>query len=292
MSTVVSSDSEKKAQKRQARQSRPLTATQMSAVVSRDSELLKSIPFNDIVAGAAVRLAEIDGVQYLSIQDVIMHVCGAENNYAGEIWRRMRNNELSKLGPFLNVFKFPGQQIQPVITLPGSIKLVMILPGKNAKRYKWIFADVISRYLDGDDEMCSEIKQNKSMGKKRSYEKFAQDMDRSIKEEDKSNKKNPRIGYVYATQSEAFPGLIKIGQTLDMKARLSQLNTACAPSPHVVVALAPTFNMDRDEKDAHQFFSTVRMQGEFFAVNKSQVKKYFHEHIMALHQEELLEYMQ
>ena len=266
----------------------------MSAVVSRDSEVVKSIPFDDIVAGATVRLAEIDGVQYLSIRDIIMHVCGKDCHDAAQTWRRMSDDEISKLGPFLNVFQFPGrgQQIQPVITLPGSIKLVMILPGERAKRYKWIFADIISRYLDGDDEMCLEIKQNKSMGKKRSYEKFAQDMDRSIKEEDESNKKNPRIGYVYATQSEAFPGLIKIGQTLDMKARLSQLNTACAPSPHVVVALAPTFDMDRDEKDAHEFFSTVRMQGEFFAVNKSQVKKYFHEHIMALHQEELLEYMQ
>ena len=266
----------------------------MSTVVSSDSEVVKSFPFDDIIAGATVRIAEIDGVQYLSIRDVIMHVCGKDNNYAGEIWRRMSDEKRSKLGPFLNEFQFPGcgQQIQPVITLPGSVKLAMILPGKNAKRYKWIFADVISRYLDGDDKMCSEIKQNKSMGKKRSYEKFAQDMDRSIKEEDKSNKKNPRIGYVYATQSNAFPGLIKIGQTLDMKARLSQLNTACAPSPHVVVALAPTFDMDRDEKDSHEFFSTVRMQGEFFAVNKSQVKKYFHEHIMALHQEELLEYMQ
>ena len=284
----------KKAQTRRARQPRPLTATQMSAVVSRDSEVVKSIPFDDIVAGATVRFAEIDGMQYLSIRDIVMHLCDKNLNDAGAVWRNLADQKKNKLQPFLNVFQFPGrgQQIQPVITLPGSIKLVMILPGERAKRYKWIFADIISRYLDGDDEMCLEIKQNKSMGKKRSYEKFAQDMDRSIKEEDKSNKKNPRIGYVYATQSEAFPGLIKIGQTLDMKARLSQLNTACAPSPHVVVALAPTFDMDRDEKDAHEFFSTVRMQGEFFAVNKSQVKKYFHEHIMALHQEELLEYMQ
>ena len=287
-------DHKKKAQTRQARQPRPLTATQMSAIVSRDSEVLKSIPFDDIVAGATVRFAEIDGVQYLSIRDIIMHVCEKDGNQACAVWRTLAESKKHELEQFISVYQFPGarQSEQPVITFSGSIKLVMILPGERAKRYKWIFADIISRYLDGDDEMCLEIKHNKSMGKKRSYEKFAQEMDRSIKEEDESNKKNPRIGYVYATQSEAFPGLIKIGQTLDMKARLSQLNTACAPSPHVVVALAPTFDMDRDEKDAHEFFSTVRMQGEFFAVNKSQVKKYFHEHIMALHQEELLEYMQ
>ena len=255
-------------------------------------DVVKPIPFDDIVAWSTVRLAEIENIQYLSIRDIIMHVCDKDCHDAAQIWRRMGDDEVSELSQYLKMFQFPGrgQQTQPVITLPGSIKLVMILPGEQAKRYKWIFAGIISRYLDGDDEMCLEIKENKSMGKKRSYEKFAQDMDRSIKEEFK--KKNPSIGYVYATQSEAFPGLVKIGQTTDMKARLSQLNTACAPAPHVVVALAPTFDMQRDERDAHEFFSPVRMQGEFFAANKSQVKKYFFEHIMALHQEELLEYMQ
>ena len=44
----------------------------MSAVVSRDSEVVKSIPFDDIVAGATVRFAEIDGVQYLSIRDIVI----------------------------------------------------------------------------------------------------------------------------------------------------------------------------------------------------------------------------
>ena len=33
------------------------------------------IPFDDIVPGAEVRVAVIDGVQYLSIRDVIMCVC-------------------------------------------------------------------------------------------------------------------------------------------------------------------------------------------------------------------------
>ena len=263
-------------------------------VAPRDSEFLRAIPFDDIVEGSTVRLTEIDGVQYLSIRDIIMHVCDKSSQDAAQIWRRMSDDKVSKLGQFLNVFQFPGrgQQIQPVITLPGSIRLVMILPGERAKQYKWIFAGIISRYLDGDDEMCLEIKENKSIGKKRSYEKFAKNAEKIVNEEGEANKKKTSIGYVYATQSEAFPGLIKIGYTADIKARLSQLNTACAPAPHVLVAVAPTFDMQRDEKEAHEFFSTVRMQGEFFAVNKLQVMNFFHEHIMALYQEELLEYMQ
>jgi len=263
-------------------------------VVPRDSEFLRAIPFDDIVEGSTVRLTEIDDVQYLSIRDIIMHVCNKNGNNSASVWRNLSDEKKFKLSPFVKNYQFPGrgQQIQPVITLPGSIRLVMILPGERAKQYKWIFAGIISRYLDGDDEMCLEIKENKSIGKKRSYEKFAKDAEKIINEEDEASKKTASIGYVYATQSEAFPGLIKIGHTADIKARLSQLNTACAPAPHVLVALAPTFDMQRDEKEAHEFFSTVRMQGEFFAVNKLQVMNFFHEHIMALYQEELLEHMQ
>ena len=108
MSTVVSRDSGKKAQKRQARQSRPLAATEMSAVVSRDSELVKSIPFDDIVAGATVRFAEIDGVQYLSIRDIVMHVCNKDSNHAADWWRTLAEEKKNELTQFLGFFRSPG----------------------------------------------------------------------------------------------------------------------------------------------------------------------------------------
>jgi hypothetical protein len=84
---------------------------------------------------------------------------------------------------------------------------------------------------------------------------------------------------VYATKSPAFPGLIKIGKTMDVAARVTQLNTSCAPAPHVIVAVAPTFDHDRDEKTAHAFFSSSRREGEFFELHDSDVINYFATHI-------------
>lgn len=81
--------------------------------------------------------------------------------------------------------------------------------------------------------------------------------------------------FIYAVKSDAFPGLIKIGRTQNVNERVSQLNTACAPSPFVVVTKSPTLNYKRDEKKAHEFFSDQRREGEFFEVDESQVKEFF-----------------
>lgn len=84
-----------------------------------------------------------------------------------------------------------------------------------------------------------------------------------------------QIKYVYAVKSAAFPGLIKIGRTQNMRERLSQLNVSCAPAPFVVVAVSPTLDYVRDEKMAHEFFSSQRRKGEFFSASESAVKDIF-----------------
>ena len=81
--------------------------------------------------------------------------------------------------------------------------------------------------------------------------------------------------YVYAVKSPAFPGLIKIGRTQNVRERLSQLNTSCAPCPFVVVVVSPTLDFVRDEKLAHEFFSSQRREGEFFSVSETEVKDFF-----------------
>lgn len=81
--------------------------------------------------------------------------------------------------------------------------------------------------------------------------------------------------YVYAVKSPAFPGLIKIGRTQNVRERLSQLNTSCAPCPFVVVVVSPTLDCVRDEKMAHEFFSSQRREGEFFSVSETEVKDFF-----------------
>ena len=258
-------------------------------ISAKDSELIMAIPFDEIVSGAVVRAISINDVQYLSIRDIIMCVCGKNADYAGYIWRNIPESKKDKLEPFLSVYQFPGQgqSEQSVITLSDSIKLVMMLPGNRAQRYKVKFAEIVSRYIEGDLVMCDEIKENLSIGKKRSYSKFAQDIECRVHED--AMEETPKFQFIYATKSAAFPGLIKIGRTSDMRARLSQLNTGCAPNPHTVVTIAPTLDMYRDECLAHQHFSEERQQGEFFSISEDEVKEYFLDVITTRYQKELIE---
>ena len=257
------------------------------------SSAIALIPFDEIVPGATVRVTTIDGVQYLSIRDIIMCVCSKDANQAGAVWRNMGSRNKEELWEHVTEFQFhgPGQSEQPVITLEGALILLVFLPGKKALLYKRKFADIIIRYLDGDISLISEIHANKALGKDRSYLKFARQTKQSIDTECLDHDNMPSIAYIYATKSQAFPDLIKIGRSGDVQARLMQLNTGCAPLPHAVVAVAPTLDMHRDEKLAHQHFAYARCKGEFFAVTENEVSDYFINHIMARHQKDLLRHM-
>jgi hypothetical protein len=254
------------------------------------SRELQTIALDEISPGAKVRVTVINDVHYLSVRDVIMYICDKDNNMAGEIWRRLPQNNKNELQP-LAEFKFPGrgQSEQPVITFSASIKLAMMLPGKHAMSCRVQFAEIISRYLNGDMSMCDDIKNNNLVGQKRSYSAFADDITGRMGLT--GNKTLPDSQYIYATKSAAFPKLLKIGRTVDMKSRLAQLNTGCAPAPHALVAIVPTLNMYRDECLAHEFFASKRRAGEFFEVDESEVKAYFTNIILDRYQKELFESM-
>ena len=49
-----------------------------------------TLPLDELKAGATVRFNVIDGMQYLSIRDLIMAVCDKDNDYASQIWRNLR----------------------------------------------------------------------------------------------------------------------------------------------------------------------------------------------------------
>jgi hypothetical protein len=104
-----------------------------------DEAMTSSISFDEIT----VRCALVDGVQHLSIRDLIMAVCKKDNNQAAEIWRK--HNLKAELEPYCSSFKFPGrgQSEQPVIQVQGAMKLVMALPGENAKLSR--VADILSK---------------------------------------------------------------------------------------------------------------------------------------------------
>ena len=157
----------------------------------------------------------------------------------------------------------------------------MILPGEQAKTYRTVFVDIIQRLLNGDEALCTEINENKKKG-------MVQSCLNLINKRPVCNGADmPATNYVYATKSDAFLGLIKIGKTVDLRKRLINLNTACAPSPHYVVAVAPTLDYTRDERTAHAFFALARKEGEFFDITEDAVRSYFDHHITAQYQREL-----
>jgi hypothetical protein len=85
----------------------------------------------------------------------------------------------------------------------------------------------------------------------------------------------PETAFVYATYSDAFPGLVKIGRSCNVKSRISSGNTFSAPAPHCVICMAATLNAKRDEEAAHEFFRQFRKEGEFFEISHREVENYF-----------------
>ena len=54
-----------------------------------DAKVNMIIPFDEVVPGATVRFTKINGRYYLSVKDIIRHVCNKNSNDAGEVWRKL-----------------------------------------------------------------------------------------------------------------------------------------------------------------------------------------------------------
>ena len=241
------------------------------------------IPFDEIARGATVRCITIALVLFLSARDVIMHISGCGCKTAHTTWTRLAKKQREELSDDLEEFQFPGQgqSKQPVITVKGAMKLIMMLPGKRAKAMRVQAADILERYVQGNESLVDEIRQNRQMG-------FAAACG-TLLAKASLYRELPQAYYLYATKSEAFPGLIKIGRSSDMTASLTVLNTGCAPAPHYTVAVVPTFDALRDKAWAHDVFSTSQREGEFFEIGEDEVKAFFNDQIMAKYQLELAE---
>ena len=245
------------------------------------------ISFHSLVSGSVgVRFTRIDGVDYLSIRDIIMVVCGKDNNDAGQIWRRLPEMYKNEVQDWILKFQFPGrgQSSQPVITLQGALKLIMWLPGDMAKEFRGHACDILARYFEGDSTLTIDIAHNASIGPLAACNQFINDVLTSAK---RKREYDVDVEYVYATESDAFPGHVKIGRTGDLDARLVSMNTSCAPKPHRYVAIAPTYHAVRDEKIVHSFFDDVRAEGEFFRTSVNSVRRVFDRYVTAEFNDEL-----
>ena len=63
------------------------------------------IPFDEIIPGATVRFTLIDGVQYLSVRDIIMVMCDKNEKRSSETWLGINSARKTELSEFLGSFK-------------------------------------------------------------------------------------------------------------------------------------------------------------------------------------------
>jgi len=124
---------------------------------------MASIPLDEIVPGATARLAVIDGVQYLSVRDVLMHICDLTAKRANEKWERLPDEIKKELAAFCGQFKFSGPgnptPVQ-VITFQGVLKLVMLVSGQKAALYRTAMVKILQKYYAGDSSLLEEVEAN------------------------------------------------------------------------------------------------------------------------------------
>jgi len=140
--------------------------------MTQNQKLSETIEFSELIPDATVRFTVINGTQYMSIRDLNMVVCGVDAKHSMQPWDRLAEeykNELyechSKMGSLtktMGEFKFKGrgEKMQPVITFPGAIKLVMWLGGNKAKSFRTKVTEIITRYFAGDKTLLAQIQAN------------------------------------------------------------------------------------------------------------------------------------
>lgn len=123
---------------------------------------MASIPFDEIVPGATVRFTNMDGDQYLSVRDCLMHLCGKTAKRANEKWDRLSAEAKKEVAAFCGHFQFPGQGNKPevVITFKGALKLAMLVSGEKAAMHRSAMVNILSRYYAGDGSLTDEIEAN------------------------------------------------------------------------------------------------------------------------------------
>lgn len=120
---------------------------------------VKTISFGEIVQGrdANVRVTD-DGC--LHAVDLVMVVTGCDGNYAGQVLRRLPDETFPSCKLHERSLPGKGNANVKVLTFKDAIELVMVLPGKVAKETRTQFADIIRRYMAGDQSMHAELNAN------------------------------------------------------------------------------------------------------------------------------------
>jgi hypothetical protein len=246
-----------------------------------------SLSLEEILPGGSVRFTD-DGMLYAV--DLVMVITGKNRDEAGMVLRRLTEEIFSSKQFLQRPTPGKGNSRTKLVSFTNALELVMVLPGDLVKAVRLQFVNIIKRYLAGDHSMVQELEHNsKSLDP---VHVIAREDTTSAKRRKPNKPLIPQIFYIYATFSTAFPGLVKIGRSANVKTRLSSGNTFAAPCPHQVIAVAPTFDPKRDEKLAHDHFAQFRQNGEFFEISHEDITSFLLVNIASQYQKDLLGFVQ
>ncbi|KAK9830713.1 hypothetical protein WJX74_003840 [Apatococcus lobatus] len=96
----------------------------------------------------------------VSVIDIIKVV--SRNINARKGWADLQKSH-PEVVTLCDTFKFPGQgqQLTPVTDARGLVMIINLLPGERAAKFRAKGADIVVRYLGGDESLIAEIEQNR-----------------------------------------------------------------------------------------------------------------------------------
>ena len=123
------------------------------------SSACKYLSFEEIVHGrdASVRITD-DGM--LFAVDLVMVVTGKDRNNAGRDLRDLNDEIFQSTKIVDRSLPGRGNGRTKLVTFQDALELIMVLPGKIAKESRVQFAEIIKRYLAGDESLVTEIRAN------------------------------------------------------------------------------------------------------------------------------------
>jgi hypothetical protein len=98
----------------------------------------------------------------VAIYDVLQLVTGCGANNCSIVYQRL-SEAFPEVITKVSIFKFSGrgQRDTPVIDASGIVEILMVLPGRAAARARRSAAEVMVRYLGGDQSLVQEIATNR-----------------------------------------------------------------------------------------------------------------------------------
>ena len=123
------------------------------------SSACKYLSFEEIVHGrdATVRITD-DG--YIYAVDLAMVMTGKSRDDAGLAIRRLPEEVFQSVKMTERSLPGRGNGRTKLVTFQDALELIMVLPGKIAKESRVQFAEIIKRYLAGDESLVTEIRAN------------------------------------------------------------------------------------------------------------------------------------